>query len=56
MPDEKVPYNLEEFANLGGASIFSSMVARIREQLISDMEHLIVFFFGFGINVGNNET
>ena len=33
LPLDKVPYNLEEFGNLGGASIPSLMVTRIAERL-----------------------
>lgn len=33
LPVEKVPYNLEEFGNLGGASIPSLMVTRISDKL-----------------------
>ena len=36
LPKEKVPYNLEEFGNLGGASIPSLMVSRLRERLMQE--------------------
>lgn len=53
LPAEKVPYNLEEFGNLGGASIPSLMVTRIREQLISDKETtLLCSSFGLGLTWG----
>lgn len=53
LPAEKVPYNLEEFGNLGGASIPSLMVTRIREQLMSDKgTTLLCSSFGLGLTWG----
>lgn len=52
-PVEKVPYNLEEFGNLGGASIPSLMVTRIREQLMRDCDTtLLCSSFGLGLSWG----
>lgn len=52
LPKEKVPYNLEEFGNLGGASIPSLMVTRIREQLINEKTTLLMSSFGLGLSWG----
>lgn len=53
LPIDKVPYNLEEFGNLGGASIPSLMVTRIRERLISDEPtRLLCSSFGLGLSWG----
>lgn len=52
LPNEKVPYNLEEFGNLGGASIPSLMVTRIREQLMSKETTLLMSSFGLGLTWG----
>ena len=51
-PQEKVPYNLEEFGNLGGASIPSLMVSRIREQLMTKEVTLLMSSFGLGLSWG----
>ena len=51
-PQEKVPYNLEEFGNLGGASIPSLMVTRIREQLMKGEKTLLMSSFGLGLTWG----
>ena len=51
-PQAKVPYNLEEFGNLGGASIPSLMVTRIREQLIKQEVTLLMSSFGLGLSWG----
>lgn len=48
---EKVPYNLEEFGNLGGASIPSLMVTRIADTLRSSQTtHLLCSSFGLGLS------
>lgn len=52
LPQAKVPYNLEEFGNLGGASIPSLMVTRIREQLIKQEVTLLMSSFGLGLSWG----
>lgn len=53
LPQEKVPYNLEEFGNLGGASIPSLMVTRLREQLQGDKPtRLLCSSFGLGLSWG----
>jgi 3-oxoacyl-[acyl-carrier-protein] synthase-3 len=51
-PVEKVPYNLEDYGNLGGASIPSLMVTRIREQLIEKETTLLMSSFGLGLTWG----
>lgn len=48
----KVPYNLEEYGNLGGASLPSLMVSRLREQLTTDPKTLIMSSFGLGLTWG----
>ena len=51
LPIEKVPYNLEEFGNLGGASIPSLMVTRISDELTSGKEiNLLCSSFGLGLS------
>lgn len=52
LPKEKVPYNLEEFGNLGGASIPSLMVTRIAEQLRTKETTLLMSSFGLGLSWG----
>ena len=53
LPQDKVPYNLEEFGNLGGASIPSLMVTRIREQLQGEKPiRLLCSSFGLGLSWG----
>ena len=52
LPVDKVPYNLEEFGNLGGASIPSLMVTRLREQLMSKQTTLLMSSFGLGLTWG----
>lgn len=52
LPVEKVPYNLEEFGNLGGASIPSLMVTRIAEQLRTKETTLLMSSFGLGLSWG----
>lgn len=59
LPKEKVPYNLEEFGNLGGASIPSLMVTRIADQLRTKETTLLMSSFGgieLGDDVGEDET
>ncbi len=50
LPSDKVPYNLEEYGNLGGASIPSLMVTRLRDQLTSSPQRLIMSSFGLGLS------
>ena len=50
LPLEKVPYNLEEYGNLGGASIPSLMVTRLRDRLTAAPQHLIMSSFGLGLS------
>lgn len=52
LPHEKVPYNLEEFGNLGGASIPSLMVTRLRDQLMFKDTTLLMSSFGLGLTWG----
>lgn len=49
LPDNKVPYNLEEYGNLGGASIPSLMVTRLKNQLSKSSNKLIMSSFGLGL-------
>lgn len=48
----KVPYNLEQFGNLGGASIPTLMVTRLRDKLKSDSASLLMSSFGLGLTWG----
>ena len=50
LPTERVPYNLEEYGNLGGASIPSLMVTRLRDQLINGPQRLLMSSFGLGLS------
>lgn len=50
LPKEKVPYNLEEYGNLGGASIPSLMVTRLKEQLTERPLRLLMSSFGLGLS------
>lgn len=52
LPFEKVPYNLEEFGNLGGASIPSLMVTRIAEKLRKEEITILGSSFGLGLSWG----
>lgn len=53
LPIEKVPYDLEEFGNLGGASIPSLMVTRIAEPLRGDKPvRMLCSSFGLGLSWG----
>lgn len=50
LPVEKVPYNLEEYGNLGGASIPSLMVTRLRDRLTHEPCRLLMSSFGLGLS------
>ena len=52
LPEEKVPYNLEEFGNLGGASIPSLMVTRIADKLRKEPTTILGSSFGLGLSWG----
>lgn len=53
LPVEKVPYNLEEFGNTGGASVPGLMVTRLREQLQQEgNKRLLCSSFGLGLSWG----
>lgn len=52
LPIEKVPYNLQEFGNLGGASILMLMTSEIGEQLSSKPLTLLCSSFGLGLTWG----
>ncbi len=52
LPVEKVPYNLQKFGNLGGASILMLMVSEIAEELSSRPLTLLCSSFGLGLTWG----
>jgi 3-oxoacyl-[acyl-carrier-protein] synthase-3 len=52
LPEEKCPYNLEEFGNLGGASIPSLMVTRIADRLRKEETTILGSSFGLGLSWG----
>lgn len=52
LPVEKVPYNLQKFGNLGGASILMLMVSEISEELSSKPLTLLCSSFGLGLTWG----
>jgi 3-oxoacyl-[acyl-carrier-protein] synthase-3 len=52
LPLEKCPNNLEEFGNLGGASIPSLMVTRIADKLRKEPTTILGSSFGLGLSWG----
>lgn len=48
----KVPYNLQEFGNLGGASLLMLMVSELAEELSSRPLVLVCSSFGLGLTWG----
>ena len=52
LPVEKVPYNLQKFGNLGGASVLMLMVSEIAEELSSKPLTLLCSSFGLGLTWG----
>ena len=52
LPVEKVPYNLQEFGNLGGASILMLMASEIADELSSRPLTLVCSSFGLGLTWG----
>ena len=52
LPVEKVPYNLQEFGNLGGASILMLMASELGEELSSRPLTLLCSSFGLGLTWG----
>lgn len=52
LPIEKVPYNLQEFGNLGGASILMLMTSEIANELSSKPLTLLCSSFGLGLTWG----
>lgn len=52
LPADKVPYNLEEFGNTGGASIPLLLVTRLREQAQNQNLSLLLSSFGLGLTWG----
>lgn len=52
LPPEKVPYNLQKFGNLGGASILMLMVSEIAEALGTKPLRLLCSSFGLGLTWG----
>lgn len=52
LPAEKVPYDLQKFGNLGGASILMLMTSEISEELRSRPLTLLCSSFGLGLTWG----
>lgn len=52
LPVEKVPYNLQKFGNLGGASILMLMVSEIADELSTKPLTLLCSSFGLGLTWG----
>lgn len=52
LPVDKVPYNLQKFGNLGGASILMLMVSEIADELQSRPLTLVCSSFGLGLTWG----
>lgn len=51
-PEDKVPYNIENYGNSSGASIPLLMVTNISNQLINNKLRLVISGFGVGLSVG----
>lgn len=51
---EKVPYNLQRFGNLGGASIPMLMVTEIADALRNGRHSLLCSAFGLGLTWGDD--
>lgn len=54
LPLEKVPYNLEEFGNLGGASIPSVNGDSFTKTVDDRRKEFVNVIFWFGIDLGND--
>ena len=52
LPVDKVPYNLQKFGNLGGASLLMLMVSEIADELQSRPLTLVCSSFGLGLTWG----
>ena len=52
LPTGKVPYNLEEFGNTGGASIPMLLITRLREKAQKENLTLLLSSFGLGLTWG----
>ena len=52
LPPEKVPYNLQKFGNLGGASIIMLMVSELASELSGKPLTLLCSSFGLGLTWG----
>lgn len=52
LDESKVPYNLQQFGNLGGASIPMLMVSELAEELTSKPLTLLCSAFGLGLTWG----
>lgn len=52
LPQDKVPYDLQEFGNLGGASIPMLMTYNISEDLTTRPLTLLCSSFGLGLTWG----
>lgn len=52
LPLEKVPYNLQKFGNLGGASLLMLMVSELATELSSRPLTLVCSSFGLGLTWG----
>lgn len=52
LPVEKVPYNLQKFGNLGGASIIMLMASELAEELSQRPLTLMCSSFGLGLTWG----
>ena len=52
LPVEKVPYNLQDFGNLGGASILMLMASELSVELSTRPLTLLCSSFGLGLTWG----
>ena len=52
LPEEKVPCNLKDFANCGGASIPLLMLTNLKDELQSSSKTLLLSSFGLGLTWG----
>ncbi|MDP1621753.1 MAG: ketoacyl-ACP synthase III [Bacteroidales bacterium] len=50
---EKVPYSIREFGNTSGASVPLTMIAALREPLVTGRKKLLLSAFGVGLSWGS---
>jgi 3-oxoacyl-[acyl-carrier-protein] synthase-3 len=56
LPEEKVPYSLENFGNTSSATIPLTIVSEIRKEVINNKQKLLMCGFGVGLSWGTVYT